>query len=365
VTASRPTIAFVSEAEEFAGAEHYMVLIIQALAGSFDFLVVAGKDAAEETLSKSEDAGARTTMIDGLRRQPSLSAQLALTRLLRRTHPELVHVNASDQGSGAAAFIASRFVRGPLLATLHNSIPDRSRTREFVSRAMLRASDQLIAVSDGVGGYLERLGLDHVVVKNGLLPPRLDPLARQRLGLGPNAFVVGGIGRLHHQKGWDVLCAAARTIHARRPDIELIVVGEGPLREELELTPGSEQIRFVGYAPDASSLLGAFDLLVMPSRYEGLGLVAIEGMFSGIPIVASGVGGLVEVVGEAGRLVPPDAPDLLAGAILDLASDQGRREHLARLGSERALRLFHRDRMAEQTAAVYELLIALKPGAVP
>jgi glycosyltransferase involved in cell wall biosynthesis len=361
VTGSRPTVVFVSEAEEFAGAEHYMVLIMEALADRFDFLVVAGKGAADETLSKSENAGGRTMVIGGLRRKPSLSAQLELTRLLRRTSPDLVHVNASDQGSGVATFIASRFVAAPLVATLHNKIPLRSRAREFVSRAMLRTSDQIIAVSDGVGGYLERLDLKHVVVKNGLLPPRIDPLARKRLGLEPDAFVVGGIGRLHHQKGWDVLCAAAPAIRAQRPDIQIIVVGDGPLREELKRMHGSDEVRFEGYTRDASSLLGAFDLLVMPSRYEGLGLVAIEGMFSGIPIVASKVDGLVEVIGETGRLVPPEAPDLLADAIVDMASNRRGREDLAALASERARRLFHRDRMAEQTAAVYESLIASKP----
>jgi glycosyltransferase involved in cell wall biosynthesis len=364
VIGSRSTVVFVSEAEEFAGAEHYMVLIIEALADSFDFVVVAGKGAAEETLSKSEEAGARTTVIEGLRRKPSLSAQLALTRLLRRTHPALMHVNASDQGSGVAAFVASRFVSAPVVATLHNMIPHRSKTRESVSRAMLRTSDQIIAVSDGVGRHLERLGLQHVVVKNGLLPPRIDPLARERLGLEPNAFVVGGIGRLHYQKGWDVLCAAAPAVRARRPDIQIIVVGDGPLREELERMPGSDEVRFVGYAREASSLLGAFDLLVMPSRYEGLGLVAIEGMFSGIPIVASRVDGLVEVIGDTGRLIPPDAPDLLADAIIDMASDPGRRKDLAGRASVRARRLFHRDRMAEQTATVYESLLTLKLGAM-
>jgi glycosyltransferase involved in cell wall biosynthesis len=357
VTGSRTTIAFVSEAEEFAGAEHYMVLIIDALADTFDFLLVAGQGADDETVRKAEDAGARIATIEGLRRRPSLTAQVALGRLLRRERPALVHVNASDQGSGAAAFMASRFARGPLLTTLHNEIPGRSRAREAVSRAMLRANDQIIAVSDGVGGYLGRIGLGHVVVKNGLLPTQVDPRARERLGIGPDSFVVGGIGRLHHQKGWDVLCAAAPELHAQRPDIQIVIVGDGPLRDELEQTPGAEHVRFAGYAPDAASLLGAFDLLVMPSRYEGLGLVAIEGMFAGIPIVASRVAGLVEVIAETGLLVPPETPDLLAEAIIELAADPGRRDDLSVRALERAGRLFHRDRMAEQTAAVYESLM--------
>jgi len=222
---------------------------------------------------------------------------------------------------------------------------------------MLRSTDDIIAVSDDVGRYLEKLELRHVVVKNGLLPPRLDPAARERLGLDPNAFVVGGIGRLHHQKGWDVLCAAAPVVRARRPDVEIVVVGDGPLSEELRQAPGAESVRFLGYMADASSLLGAFDLLVMPSRYEGFGLVAIEGMFAGVPIVASRVNGLVEVIGDSGRHVPAEAPAALADAILELAADQGLRTEFAGRALERAQRLFHRDRMAEQTAAVYETLL--------
>jgi glycosyltransferase involved in cell wall biosynthesis len=103
----------------------------------------------------------------------------------------------------------------------------------------------------------------------------------------------------------------------------------------------------------------------MPSRYEGLGLVAIEGMLSGIPIVASRVDGLVEVIGDTGRLIPAEAPHLLADAVIEMASDRGRREDLAARASERARRLFHRDRMAAQTAAVYASLIAPKLGAKP
>jgi glycosyltransferase involved in cell wall biosynthesis len=350
-------VAFVSDAHEFAGAEYYMVLIIEALADRFDFLVVVGTGAAEETVSKAEAAGARIAEVKDLRRKPFAAAPIRLARLLRRTDPALVHVNLSDQGDGAAASFATRFVRSPVVATLHNVIPGRTKQREFASHAMLRSTDDIIAVSDDVGRYLEKLDLRHVVVKNGLLPPRLDPAARERLGLDPNAFVVGGIGRLHHQKGWDVLCAAAPVVRARRPDLEIVVVGDGPLSEELRQAPGADSVRFLGYMADASSLLGAFDLLVVPSRYEGFGLVALEGMSAGVPIVASRVNGLVEVIGDSGRHVPAEAPAALADAILELAADQGLRTEFAGRALERAQRLFHRDRMAEQTAAVYETLL--------
>src|SRR5207249_9155723 len=112
----------------------------------------------------------------------------------------------------------------------------------------------------------------------------------------------------------------------------------------------ADHVRFEGYLADASTLLAAFDLLAIPSRYEGLGLVAIEGMFAGVPIVASGVEGLMEVVGDCGRIVPPDRADLLARAIVELAADPDERAAIAARARLRAEQLFHLDRMVTQTA---------------
>ena len=358
LSSPRPVVAFVSDAEEFAGAEQYMILILDALRDRFDFVVVTGVKAADETIKKATEAGARTLTVDGLRRKPSPAAVVKLARALGQVEPALVHVNATDQGDAIGAFAASRFNRAPLLVTLHNMIPGRAGRRERLSRRLLRGSNRVIAVSDGVGGYLERGGVRHVVVKNGLLPPQLDPHARERLGIAPDAFVVGGIGRLHHQKGWDVLCAAAPAIKAQIPEISIDVIGDGPLGDRLKRAPGCEEVRFHGYVSDASSLLGAFDLLVIPSRYEGLGLVAIEGMLAGIPIIATSVHGLAEAVGDAARMVPPDQPALLADAVVEMARDPDQRDYLVRRAADRAERLFHRDRMAEQTAAVYEAVLA-------
>ncbi|MDX6414737.1 MAG: hypothetical protein QOH23_2147 [Gaiellaceae bacterium] len=359
MNSERPVVAFISDAEEFAGAEHYMVLILEALSDRFDFILVAGDHVADETVDKAAAAGARTIKVEGLRRRPSPAAIVRLARVLRQSGPALVHLNATDQGDAIAAFAASRFDRAPLLVTLHNMIPGRAARRERLSRSLLRRTDQVIAVSDGVGGYLGREGIRHAVVKNGLMPPQLDRRARERLGLDSHSFVVGGIGRLHEQKGWDVLCAAAPMIKTRAPEVRISVVGDGPLRDRLKRVPGADEVRFHGYLPDASSLLGAFDLLVIPSRYEGLGLVAIEGMLAGIPIVATSINGLSEALGDAARLVPPDQPRLLADAVVEMIGDPGQREYLVKRAGERARRLFHRDRMAEQTAAVYESLLGV------
>ena len=215
----------------------------------------------------------------------------------------------------------------------------------------------MIAVSDRIGRYLDGKRAHRVVIKNAVMPPQLDARARERLGLPPGAFVVGGIGRLHAQKAWDVLCRAAELVHASRPEICFVVVGEGPERDALEREPSCSHVRFHGYVPDASSLLGGFDLLAIPSRYEGLGLVAIEGMLAGVPIVASDIEGLVEAIEESGRLVPPENASALADAILELANDPARLRTLAEQAATHARSSFPYERMIEETARVYDRLV--------
>jgi glycosyltransferase involved in cell wall biosynthesis len=355
---TRPVIAFVSDAQEFAGAEHYLVALAEGLRERYEFIVVVGDRASVETSTKAVRAGARVTAVAGLRRRPHPLAPLALLRRLRAIRPAIVHVNASDQGDGIAAFAIAPWVPAPVVATLHNVLPGRAAFREAVSRLMLHRPRQVIAVSDRLRSYLDGIGVPNVVVKNGLPPPKLDPRARERLALHRDDFVVGAIGRLHHQKGWDVLCRAAALVHETSPRVKFVIIGDGPERATLARTTACRHVRLAGYVADASSLLGAFDLLAIPSRYEGLGLVAIEAMLSGIPLVATEVAGLVEVVADCARVVPSEQEQALAGAIIELEADVDARRALAMRGHQRAQRLFTRERMATETAVVYESVLA-------
>src|SRR5947207_8688658 len=119
----RPVVAFISDAEEFAGAEHYMIVIIESLSDRFDFVAVVGKAAADETAAKVRQAGGRVVSVKGLVRRPSPDTTLRLLRTLRAESPALWHVNLSDQGDGIAALLAARLAGGPVVGTLHNVLP--------------------------------------------------------------------------------------------------------------------------------------------------------------------------------------------------------------------------------------------------
>lgn len=348
MTATR-RVALVSDSVEFAGAERYLETLVAGLSDRYRFIAVLPSAAAPETARRLSEAGADIVVVAGLGRRPSPVTLSRLLATLRRIAPDVIHLNATDQGDCLTAFTVMPLLRGPAVATLHNAIPGRQPARERLSRIALGRVDRVIAVSGSIGAWCRKGRLHYEVVHNGVPRPELDHGAREELGLraGP---VVGGIGRLHHQKAWEVLCDAAPRVAAAVAGVQFVVVGDGPDRPSLEASPGG--VRFAGYRERASRLLGAFDVLALPSRFESFGLVAVEAMWAGVPIVASAVDGLVEVIGEAGILVPPGRSEALAGALIEVLTEPRRRDALVAAGLARAPR-FSVEAMAAGTDAVY------------
>ncbi len=355
--ADSKTVALVLEGEEVGGAELTFASIAAGLAERYDVVAVLAAGGPLEIRRRFQDAGARVELVTGLRRYCTVPGFLRLVTRLRAIGPDLIHVSCPDQGGGLAGLVASRLTGAPTVATLHLVSPDRRRWRELVSKWALARPATVIAISQSIADYLEHLGIGSTLIYNGIANPELRPDARSHLGLGDAEFVVGGIGRIHEQKGWDVLCRAATLVREQAPEAEFVVVGDGPERQSFAARNECAPVRFVGYEPNASSLLGAFDVLAMPSRWEGFGRVAVEAMLAGVPVIAADVGGLSEVVDDAGLLVPREQPEPLAGAILELAEDPARRRSLATSGRRRAIERFSTQRMLEEIQALYRSLI--------
>ncbi len=349
------TVVLVSDSTQFSGAERYLAVLVAELRDAYRFVTVVSDRAAPELRAQMAGAGSEVVAVGGLRRIPTPGGVRNLRRALRRLGPAIVHVNATDQRDGLAALLTAAVARTPSLATIHLVLPARARWREAVAVRALGRLDRVIAVSGASAALLGEKGVCATVVRNGIAPPALAERAHARalLGLGEHDFVVGGIGRLDVQKGWDVLCRAAARVRAERLDAVFVVVGDGPDRAALA---GAGAVRFAGYRPDAGSLLSAFDVLAIPSRYEGLPLVALEAMHSGVPVVATPVGGLPELLADTGVLVAVDDDGALARALSRLAADPAARAALAERARRRAADAFGAGRMAEQTAAVYRAL---------
>ncbi len=288
-----------------------------------------------------------------------------LVVLLRRLRPDAVCCSlplANLLGS-LAAWLAGVPVRA---VSHHYPIETISRPKRMADGlwARLGLYTRVVAVSRAVAESFGRQGARYrrilTVIPNGVaLPPRrLDRLAARRcLELPADGFVVGTIGRLADQKNQRVLLAAMASV----PDLHLAIAGSGPLEAELraQAQPMGQRMHWLGARPpeEITDILGAFDLFAMPSLYEGMPLAVVEALHAGLPVVASDIPTISEVVrpddGPDGAvLLPHDDPRVWAEAIVALAADPDRRAALVR-AADRIAALFTLERMA----AGYERLL--------
>jgi glycosyltransferase involved in cell wall biosynthesis len=247
----------------------------------------------------------------------------AVKELIESRRPSVVHTHGyhGDVVGGLAALRAG----APTVATVHGFIGGdwKNRAYEWLQRQVLRRFDAVIAVARPMAMELEAAGLPagrlHVVVNafGGDAVPLPRAEARRALGVPEQGFRVGWVGRLSREKGADVVL---RAVAAADRSVRLSVIGEG--RERGTLTAlahrlgAADRVDWHGARPDAPRLMPAFDVLALTSRTEGTPVVLFEAMAACIPIVATRVGGVPDVVGDAeALLVAPDDPWAVTTAI--------------------------------------------------
>jgi glycosyltransferase involved in cell wall biosynthesis len=278
----------------------------------------------------------------------------ALADIARARRADVIHSHLAV--ADIATAVAAPFARARTVSTVHNTGVELSRARRFAWRCALGAFDRVLCVGEAVRRSLP-LDVDATVVPcslAGARPPRLSRKeARSALGVPDEAELVLGVGRLSRVKGFDVL---ARALGLLDPTPRCIVIGEGEERPALEGGP----LELPGAREDAADLLAAADLVVCPSRSEGLPQIQLLAMQSGVPLVATAVGGAAELVasGETGILVPPEDPRALADAMRRLLSDRPARERLAAGARDRfAERGWTREAMIAAHERIYRELL--------
>jgi glycosyltransferase involved in cell wall biosynthesis len=281
-----------------------------------------------------------------------LAALRRLTALLRARRFDVVHTHTAKAGA-VGRLAARRAGVGRIVHTYHgfpfHEFQSRARRGAYVAleRRLGRITDLALAVGSGVAVEAVRRGLippDRIrtigVAVDRPLPMALDPVARRKarraLGLPPDATVVGAVGRLAYQKAPEDFLAALRAL--RRPGVVGVWVGGGELAGRVARLAAAQPhapVLLTGERDDVPTLLPAFDVFTLPSRYEGLPTAVVEAMLCGVPVVATAVNAVGDLVvpGETGLLVPPRRPDLLAAAVrslLDSPADAARMASAAR-----------------------------------
>ncbi|MCK4496142.1 MAG: glycosyltransferase [Candidatus Aminicenantes bacterium] len=300
-----------------------------------------------------------------------IPAILRLSKAMRRKKCPLVHFH--DAHSTAVGAVAASLAKVPL--RLISRRVDFPLNKNYFSRFKYTKNvDAIIPVSEGVKKVLVEGGIDPEIIK--VIPDGIDYTVfeeasssnylRHELSFSPDDYLVGIVAHLADHKGHKYLVKAARILKERAPKIKIIIVGEGPLMMELSKQVKEIQVEdiifFLGFREDVPQILASLDLFVLSSYLEGLGSSLLDAMASKLPIVATKVGGVPELVinNKTGLLVPPRNPSALAKAILKLYNDRALASYFGQRGYELVHQKFSAEAMADKIIALYEKLAKKK-----
>ncbi len=364
-TTQKPKILHLVEDMKTGGIERLIASIVSEHLQAFDFevwCVARGGAIADELL----EAGATVRTLDITSYRNPLKVN-QLRSELRKANPAVVHTHGYYAGTiGRTAGKLAGIPR--MIHHVHSTYigyeARHHRMERWLSRFTHRVLCCSVAVKDFVVATEQIKGERLQVVYNGVeLQAAADTARddiRREFGISDTAPLLITVASLQPHKGHRFLLEAMPIIHADQPDVELLLVGEGPLRKDLE-TQASElgiqdRVHFAGRRSDVVDLLTAADLFVLPSsEREGLGIAIVEAMACGLPVIGSDIGGIPEVIqdGETGLLVPPATPDKLAAAILQLLNDAESATTFGAASRHRYENVFTMQRMAEQLTTLY------------
>lgn len=352
------------------GAQQVVQRLLDRLpADAFEQKLVCGPEAAP--------AGAIVVpeLVREIRPRSDAAALVRLTRIFAKERPEVVH--AHTYKAGVLASMAGRIAGTPAVVfTPHGHIFSRGanipgvpgglklEVLRWVTRIAQGCADRITALSDLDLEQQVRLRLSaaskYAVVRNGI---DVDRFARPRVRLFEGAPVIGAVGRYSEEKGHRYLIEAMAELRRTLPRARLVLVGYGALEGELRgrsASLGLDGIVTFAGERDSAEVLPAFDVFVQPSLYESQGLAILEAMAAGVPVVATAVGGVGDVVqdGETGLLVPAADPGALARAIVRLSESSALGTALAERASRRVREHFSSEKMVDSYARLYRDLLS-------
>lgn len=372
-------ILFVITKSNWGGAQRYVYDLATALPREqFEVGVALG---GEGTLTeKLHIAGIRTVPLPSLIRDVSplkdIASFFALWRIFRAERPDIVHLNSAKAG-GVGAFAARLTGIPRIIFTAHGWTFNEDRSPlsriaiRFFSWLTVALAHKTIAVSDAVRSDTENWPIVHrkiAAIRNGVSEPLLETRDGARAYLAniinaeitPDIFIIGTIAELSPNKGLIYALRAFADVVRTFPHARYLIIGDGEQREELSGLIKEyglkEHVYLFGFIPDAATYLKAFDCFILPSVKEGLPYAILEAGLAQLPVVATSVGGVPEIITDTktGLLVLPRNPRALARALEWMIKNPKRRGEMGKALHEKIEYEFSLSKMSTATIALYE-----------
>jgi len=371
-------ILFVITKSNFGGAQKYVFDLATGLPkDQFDVAVALGGSGI--LIQKLQAENIRVLPIFSLARDVNpwsdITTFFELWRMFRKEKPDVAHLNSAKAG-GVGAISAHLAGVQKIIFTAHGWAFNEERPTwqkliiKFFSWVTVILSHETIAVSNAVRN--NTAGWPFVVskisvIKNGIKEPsfllrneaRLHLFAKANIHVPENAFIVGTIAELHKSKGLTYAIEAFTKLMPENPNLYYFILGGGEEKERLETLVGLHNLQgrvfLLGFVDDASRYLKAFDIFLLPSMTEGLALVLLEAGLAGLPVVASRIGGIPEVIEDknTGLLVPTRDSDAIALANQNLMTDRSLAKRFGEALRERVLAKFPLSRVLKDTISLY------------
>lgn len=369
-------VALFVNSVEMGGVEEHVRQIAAGLhgRGAMVTLICPESSAIDPLATAAERAGvlvSRLTLSSQLGLWRAVVRFVQVVRLLRQRRIQVMHIHLTGYRGGRWAVLAARVARTPaVICTIQIAPAHREGwTLRLERRLMSALIHRFIAVSQvtrrRLTSYLGLPARKTVVIPNAVELDRYNNAyknkrydIRSRFDIPDDALVIGSVARLSPQKGLTYLITAVPDILAEVPNLHVLLVGDGPLHEELEAQARAlgvrDRVHFAGYQQDVPGYLSAMDIFVLPSLFEGLPLSILEAMAAGLPVIATAVDGTPEALpdGIAGRLIPPRDPSALARLVIELTNDPPMRAQMAEAGRIHA-RSFSEEVLLDRVSAVY------------
>jgi len=355
---------------EIGGAEKLVLKLIREQLNSGDVVPFVATVLDKGPLKEEAQKVGVECHVIGLEGVKYISPMLRFAGIVRRVKPDIVHTHNLLAHVNSAP--VAKFFHKAVVHTKHGRAITSISWAPFIRRWLYNLSDRIVVVSKETGiAFREKTGVHEqkiTVVYNGVDTSVFEGYrkdeARKRFGIPESTVVFGTVSRLDRVKDHMTIANAFADVLSKRKDCLLMIVGDGPERENIERKAHelgiSKYVRMVGFTDEVYLYLSAMDLFLQPSREEGLSMTILEAMASGVPVVATPVGGTPEMIedGITGRLIEVANSHALSSAMIEFIDGPEKFSQMAQRAQEKVKKSFTLTAMAEGYERVYKEVLS-------